>query len=112
MNSHIKGEIKSLIIVLNIVLVLFVVVLFYWHFIKSDYKGVITNLQEDNFTLEPINADEEAEYNVYKIFFSKNTKIRGKGTTVDDLDERQQIKVWVEKINKRMVANKINIIEE
>ncbi|WP_058307175.1 hypothetical protein [Gracilibacillus massiliensis] len=111
MNSHIMGELKALIIILSIILVLFVVV-FYWNFIKSDYRGVITKLQEDTFALEPINADEEADYNVYKIYFSEDTKISGKGTTVDDLEERQQIRVWVEEINERMVANKINIIEK
>ncbi|SHN06945.1 hypothetical protein [Gracilibacillus kekensis] len=88
MNSHIKGEIKSLIIVLSIIFVLFVVVVIYWYFVNSDYNGVITKIQEDTFTLEPINAAEEADYNVYKIYFSEDTKIRGKGTTVDDLEDR------------------------
>ncbi|WP_186577150.1 hypothetical protein [Aquibacillus kalidii] len=112
MNSHIKGEIKLLVVVLSILFALFVVVLFYCYFIKSDYKGVITNLQENNFTLEPINADEEAEYSVYKIFFNEDTKISGKGTAVDDLEATQQIKVWVEEINESMVANEINITNQ
>lgn len=95
---------------MSILFSLLSVVFFFWNLIKSDYSGVITKLKEDNFTLEPINADEEADYNVNKIYFKEETRIIG--NTDNDLKVRQHIKVWAEEINERKVANKIKIITE
>lgn len=112
MNRRINREIKYLLIVLSITIILFSSIFLIWNFIKADYDGVLTNIEKDHFTIEMKGSDPEVDYPSYDIYFSEETKIKGKGNYIDDLKEGQEIKVWIEENNNRKVAKQIKIIDE
>ncbi|WP_075618520.1 hypothetical protein [Paenisporosarcina indica] len=79
---------------------------------RADEHGKIGELEESNFVLYPIKVDPEADYNLPEIYFSNGTKVVGEVNSVMDLKERQEVKVWVEEIEGKKVANKIKILKE
>ncbi len=112
MNRYMKGEIKLLMLVIGIFFALIVSFLLVWLPFKSDFKGIITNIQESSFTLEPIRMDPEAEDLAYEIFIDDKTYVSGIGDKLGDLKDGQEIKVWVQEVNERLLATKIRILEE
>ncbi|KGX86296.1 hypothetical protein [Pontibacillus marinus] len=111
MNSYINSEVKTLFIVLITILSLFATIFVVWSLMKSDYHGVLTDLEGSIFTLEPLNVDHESEFSVQEIHFNENTKVKGEGNSIDDLKEGQEVKLWVDEDRHNKVANVIKIIE-
>jgi len=112
MNSYIKSEVKTLFIVLITILSLVATIFFTWSLMKSDYHGVLTDLEGDTFTVEPLNVDHEAEYSVHEIHFNENTKVKGEGNDIDELKEGQEVKIWIDEVNHNKVANTITILNK
>ncbi|QHE53357.1 hypothetical protein [Pontibacillus sp. HMF3514] len=112
MNTYMKSEIKALLIVLITILSLLATIFFTWSLMKSDYYGVLTDLEGNKFILEPLNVDHEAEYSVHEIYFNEDTKVKGRGDGIGDLKEGQELKLWVDKVDHNKVANTITIMNK
>lgn len=112
MNPHVKKEIKAITVIAPIICLLFVAFLIVWTFLKPDYKGSIQHIGSDNFSLEPRHVDPEASYATYEIHFDKNTRVIGKGNSIDDLREGQVLRVWSEEVNQNTKAKYIFIVSQ
>lgn len=74
---------------------------------KADYHGIVHNKSSNSFYIAPLHINPEVDYIFPKVYITKETKIRGK----KELKDGQEIKVWVKKRQKQLIAKKIKIIE-
>ncbi|WP_216647542.1 hypothetical protein [Bacillus sp. THAF10] len=84
----------------------------WFFFIKSDHRGIVGDLEENTFILYPTKVNPEAETFSPVIYFSNNTRVSGKKSSVKDLEENQVVKVWVEVVDDQYIAKKIKITKD
>ncbi|MBA2174893.1 hypothetical protein H0266_08310 [Halobacillus locisalis] len=79
---------------------------------KADHHGQISKLGKDNFSLLPLYIDPEAEYNPPQIHFDDETNVSGEISTVCNLKNGQEVKVWLRDDESAPLADKIKVVNE
>ncbi|NMH72075.1 hypothetical protein HF078_03195 [Bacillus sp. RO2] len=108
MTNRVKKELISL----SIFLVVVGTFLSGWYVNKPDHRGRVGNLEENKFILYPTKVYPEEEPFTPEIYFTKNTKVSGKISSIKDLDENQVVKIWIEVFEGQYIAKKIKITKE
>ncbi|MBD3842681.1 MAG: hypothetical protein IE909_12510 [Campylobacterales bacterium] len=108
MTSRVKKEIFLLSLFLLVVLVLLSI----WYLTKPDHSGIVGVLEEDKFILYPFKVDPEEEPYTPEIYFSEDTKVSGKISSILDLQENQEVKIWIETVDGQHFAKKIIVTKE
>ena len=90
------------ILVLSVVIAISYILIF-----KADYHGIVHENSDNSFYIAPLSIDPEVDYIFPKILITKDTEIVGE----KELQEGQEVKVWVNKERNQEIAIKINIIE-
>ncbi|WP_226679990.1 hypothetical protein [Sutcliffiella horikoshii] len=108
MTNRVKKELISL----SIFIVVVVAFLSGWYVIKPDHRGIVGELEENKFILYPIKVNPEEEPFTPEIYFLKNTKVSGKISSIQDLNENQEVKVWIKVFEGQYIAKKIKITKK
>lgn len=89
-----------------------IAVLAFFLFSRADYHGKIGGLTESKFILYPLKINPEYEHATPEVHFTDNTEIVGKIKTTKSLIEGQEVKVWTEEIEGKIVAKKIKVMKD
>lgn len=106
------NRVKKEIFLLSILLIVVLVLLSIWYLTKADHKGIVGVLEENAFILYPFKVDPEEEPYTPEIHFLEDTKVTGKISSINDLKENQEVKVWTETVDGQLFAKKIVVTEE
>lgn len=106
------NRVKKEIFLLSLLLMVVLVILSIWYLTKSDHSGIVGALEESKFILYPFKVDPEEEPYTPEIYFSEDTKVSGKISSIFELQENQEVKVWIETVDGRHFAKKIVVTKE
>ncbi|WP_417897695.1 hypothetical protein ABN702_15560 [Bacillus haimaensis] len=106
------NRVKKEIFLLSLLLIVALVLLSIWYITKPDHYGIVGALEESKFILYPLKVDPEEEAYTPEIHFSEDTKVSGKISTIFDLKENQEVKVWIETVDGQHFAKKIVVTNE
>lgn len=105
-------RVKKEIFLLSILLIVVLVLLSICYLTKPDYSGIVGALEESEFILYPFNVDPEEEPYTPGIYFWEDTKVTGKISSINDLKENQEVKVWIETVDGGRFAQRIVVTKE
>ena len=77
----------------------------------ADYTEVyIQEINKNHIIISPYATDPEASYPVYEIYIDEKTKIEGKRNSKEELQEDDDIEVWIRKQGvEKLKAEKVFI---
>jgi hypothetical protein len=105
-------RVKKEIILLLVLLIIVMVLLSIWYLTKPDHYGIVGVLEESKFILYPFKVNPEEEPYTPEIYFSEDTKVTGKISSIFDLKENQEVKVWIETVDGQRFAKKVVVTKE
>lgn len=108
MTTRVKKEIFLLLVFVIIVMIFLSI----WYLTKPDHYGIVGALEESKFILYPFKVDPEEEPYTPEIYFSEDTKVTGEISSIIDLKEGQEVKVWIETVDGEHFAQRIVVTKE
>ncbi|MBM7619953.1 hypothetical protein JOC95_001805 [Bacillus tianshenii] len=100
-------RVKREIFLVSVFSLIVMVIISIWYLTKPDHSGIVGALEESKFTLYPVKVDPEEEPYTPEIHFSEDTKVTGKISSIFDLKDNQEVKVWLETVDGKHFAEKI-----
>ncbi|MGD6831102.1 hypothetical protein ACQCT5_02995 [Sutcliffiella halmapala] len=106
------NRVKKEIFLLSLLIIVVLVLLSIWYLTKPDHSGIVGALEENKFILYPFKVDPEEEPYTPVIYFSEDTKVTGKISSIIELQENQEVKVWMETVDGQHFAKKIVVTKD